>query len=139
VFRQTWAFVPPTLIARWLLDELEDDELWDRPFATSQDALSKLAAEARLDRAAGRAAERRNSTRTSFEVARDAAFLGGLLAAPRERPPPKPSVQEGSPSRSYLLRSREPGYRALGLLDDDEIAWFWSGTHAAYDRLLENL
>ena len=21
----------------------------------------------------------------------------------------------------------------------DEIAWFWIGTHAAYDRLLENL
>lgn len=31
------------------------------------------------------------------------------------------------------------GYRALGLLDQDEIAWFWIGTHAAYDRLLENL
>ena len=31
------------------------------------------------------------------------------------------------------------GYRALGLLDDDEIAWFWIGTHAAYDRLLEDL
>jgi hypothetical protein len=44
-------------IARWLLDELEDDELWDRQFATSQDALGKLAAEARADRAAGRATE----------------------------------------------------------------------------------
>ena len=44
-------------IARWLLDELEDDELWDRQFATSQDALSKLAAEARADHAAGRATE----------------------------------------------------------------------------------
>jgi len=31
------------------------------------------------------------------------------------------------------------GYRALGLLDDDEIAWFWIGTHAAYDRILEDL
>jgi hypothetical protein len=29
------------------------------------------------------------------------------------------------------------GYRVLGLLEDDEIAWFWIGTHAAYDRLLE--
>jgi hypothetical protein len=44
-------------IARWLLDELEDEELWARQFATSQDALSKLAAEARADRAAGRATE----------------------------------------------------------------------------------
>ena len=44
-------------IARWLLDELEDEDLWARQFATSQDALSKLAAEARADRAAGRATE----------------------------------------------------------------------------------
>lgn len=44
-------------IARWLLDELGDDELWARQFAASQEALSKLAAEARADRAAGRATE----------------------------------------------------------------------------------
>jgi hypothetical protein len=31
------------------------------------------------------------------------------------------------------------GYRALGLLENDEIAWFWMGTRAAYDRLLEEL
>jgi len=31
------------------------------------------------------------------------------------------------------------GYRALGLLDDDEIVWFWIGTHAGYDRILNNL
>ena len=41
-------------IAQWLLDELRDDERWARQFAASQDALSKLAAEARADRAAGR-------------------------------------------------------------------------------------
>ena len=44
-------------IARWLLDELRDDEDWARRFAGSQDALSKLAAEARADRAAGRVTE----------------------------------------------------------------------------------
>jgi hypothetical protein len=43
--------------ARWLLDELGDEEVWARQFAASQDALSKLAAEARADRAAGRATE----------------------------------------------------------------------------------
>ena len=31
------------------------------------------------------------------------------------------------------------GYRALGLLDDDEVTWLWIGTHAEYDRLLESL
>ena len=44
-------------IARWLLDELRDDENWARQFASSQEALSKLAAEARVERSAGRATE----------------------------------------------------------------------------------
>ena len=41
-------------VGRWLLDELVDDEQWTRRFGASQDALSKLAAEGRADRAAGR-------------------------------------------------------------------------------------
>ena len=44
-------------VAHWVLDELRDDDQWMRQFATSQDALSKLAAEARADRAQGRATE----------------------------------------------------------------------------------
>jgi hypothetical protein len=44
-------------IAQWLLEELRDDEHWARRFADSQEALSKLAAEARADRGAGRATE----------------------------------------------------------------------------------
>lgn len=41
-------------VARWLLDELADEEHWSRQFDASQDTLSKLAAEARADRATGR-------------------------------------------------------------------------------------
>ncbi len=41
-------------VARWLLDELRDEEHWANQFGASQNALSKLAAEARADRAAGR-------------------------------------------------------------------------------------
>jgi len=44
-------------IARWLLDELRDEEHWARQFSGSQEALSTLAAEARTDSAAGRATE----------------------------------------------------------------------------------
>jgi hypothetical protein len=44
-------------IAKWLLDELRDEEHWARQFGASQDTLSKLAAEARAERAAGRATE----------------------------------------------------------------------------------
>jgi len=41
-------------VARWLLDELRDEEHWANQFRASPNALSKLAAEARADRAAGR-------------------------------------------------------------------------------------
>jgi len=44
-------------IVQWLLEELRDEEHWSRHFAVSQSALSKLAAEARAERAAGRATE----------------------------------------------------------------------------------
>ncbi len=44
-------------IARWLLEELRDEEQWAQQFAGSQDALAKLAAEARADRAQGRTTE----------------------------------------------------------------------------------
>lgn len=44
-------------VARWLLDELRDDEHWTHQFATSQDILKRLAAEARADRVAGRTTE----------------------------------------------------------------------------------
>ena len=44
-------------VARWLLDELRDEEEWARRFSASQDDLKKLAAEARADRSQGRATE----------------------------------------------------------------------------------
>jgi len=31
------------------------------------------------------------------------------------------------------------GYRAVGLLESDEVTWFWIGGHADYDRLLKTL
>jgi hypothetical protein len=30
------------------------------------------------------------------------------------------------------------GWRALGLLEENTIAWFWIGSHADYDRLIKN-
>ncbi len=41
-------------VGNWILEELRDEERWGRQFAVSQDALSKLAAEALADRTAGR-------------------------------------------------------------------------------------
>jgi hypothetical protein len=31
------------------------------------------------------------------------------------------------------------GWRALGLLENDTLTWFWIGSHADYDRLLSQL
>jgi hypothetical protein len=31
------------------------------------------------------------------------------------------------------------GWRALGLLEDETIYWFWIGSHAEYDKLLAEL
>lgn len=28
------------------------------------------------------------------------------------------------------------GYRALGVVDEDTIVWFWLGPHAEYDKIL---
>ena len=29
------------------------------------------------------------------------------------------------------------GYRALGTIEDDDIVWFWIGSHADYDHMLK--
>lgn len=31
------------------------------------------------------------------------------------------------------------GYRAVGVLDGDTVTWFWIGSHADYDALLDQL
>ena len=31
------------------------------------------------------------------------------------------------------------GYRAVGTMDGDTVIWFWIGSHADYDKLLEQL
>ena len=40
--------------ARWLLDELQDEEQWTSRFSNSQKSLSQLADEVRAERSAGR-------------------------------------------------------------------------------------
>ena len=49
--------------------------------------------------------------------------------------------------RFKKVHDREPiysvritlAYRAVGVLKDDEITWFWIGSHAEYDGLLKSL
>ena len=79
-------------------------------------------------------------------------------AAYRELPP---EVQDAAQKAYRLFRenprhpslqlkkvhAREPvysvrvtvAYRAVGLLENDEVNWFWIGSHSEYDRLLKSL
>jgi mRNA-degrading endonuclease RelE of RelBE toxin-antitoxin system len=38
----------------------------------------------------------------------------------------------------YSVRISQ-GYRALGVLEDDTMIWFWIGSHADYDQLIDKL
>ena len=41
----------------------------------------------------------------------------------------------GRRNRVYSVRV-SAAYRALGIVEHDDIIWFWIGTHQEYDRLL---
>ena len=42
--------------------------------------------------------------------------------------------------REHLYSVRvSRGWRAIGLLADDTISWFWIGSHADYDKALKQL
>jgi len=53
----------------------------------------------------------------------------------------------GHPSLDFKKVGKEPpvwsvrigiGWRALGVFKDDAIVWFWIGSHAHYDKLLNS-
>src|SRR5687768_6654490 len=94
------------------------------------------------------------SIQTGCEVARDSA----LWAAFGDLPEPAQDAARKAyrlfrenpnhPSLQFKkIHTREPiysvrvtlGYRAVGLLEADEIIWFWIGSHADYDRLVKAL
>jgi hypothetical protein len=43
------------------------------------------------------------------------------------------------PSRPIYSARVGLGYRAVAVVDGDTVVWFWIGTHADYDRLLQTL
>jgi hypothetical protein len=53
--------------------------------------------------------------------------------------PLHPSLHFRRVGRTNQLWSVRVGlhYRALGLPKDDTVVWFWIGTHAEYDRLIQ--
>ena len=51
----------------------------------------------------------------------------GLRFKQVHTPPPTYSVRVGL------------GYRAVGVLSGDTVTWFWIGSHADYDKLLDRM
>jgi hypothetical protein len=50
---------------------------------------------------------------------------------------PKPIIQKIRGS-IYSARTND-SYRAVGILDEGDIVWFFIGTHTEYDKLLSQL
>jgi mRNA-degrading endonuclease RelE of RelBE toxin-antitoxin system len=55
--------------------------------------------------------------------------------------PYHPSLQFKRVSQRQAIYSVRVGigYRAMGLLETNQIYWFWIGSHAEYDQLLKRL
>lgn len=66
----------------------------------------------------------REQARAAYKRFADDPNHPGLRFKPVHPTEPLFSVRVGS------------GYRALGLVEGDEITWVWIGTHADYDRFI---
>ena len=55
--------------------------------------------------------------------------------------PYQPSLRfkQVHPTRPIYSARVTRGYRALGVREGGEITWFWIGSHADYDKLIEQL
>ncbi|MBD2451396.1 hypothetical protein H6G76_30590 [Nostoc sp. FACHB-152] len=77
--------------------------------------------------------------------------LDGLPASVQEQAAKTYTLWRSDPYHNSLqfkrVSQRQPiysarvslDYRVLGLLEDDQIYWFWIGTHTEYDELLLRL
>ncbi len=43
------------------------------------------------------------------------------------------------PSKPYFSARISDDYRAVGVVKDNRIVWFWIGSHSEYDNLLKRL
>lgn len=65
-----------------------------------------------------------DQARAAYDLFRDNPRHPGLRFKPIHPSQPIYSVRIGR------------GYRAVGLLEDDTIVWYWIGSHAEYDHLI---
>ncbi|HZV07634.1 MAG TPA: hypothetical protein VE999_21285 [Gemmataceae bacterium] len=69
----------------------------------------------------------RQQARDAYQVFRQDPSHPGLRFKKVHQDPPIYSARVGI------------GYRAVGALEGDTVVWFWIGSHAEYDKLLEQL
>jgi hypothetical protein len=58
-----------------------------------------------------------------------------------KRNPSHPSLRfkwVGQRTESYSVRVGK-GWRVIGVKDNDTIVWFWIGSHADYDKIIDSL
>ena len=63
----------------------------------------------------------------AYRLFRDNPSHPGLRFKQVHTPPPTYSARVGI------------GHRAVGVLDGDTVIWFWVGSHADYDKLLDTM
>ena len=69
----------------------------------------------------------RAQAREAYQLFLADASHPGLRFKQVHNPPPTYSVRIGI------------GHRAVGVMDGGTVTWFWVGSHAAYDKLLDRL
>ena len=72
-------------------------------------------------------AEVRNQARRAYRLFQDNPNYPSLRFKPVHATQPIYSVRIGQ------------GYRAVGVVSGEEIVWYWIGSHADYDRLLDDM
>jgi len=138
------------LIAIVILEELADERRWAEAFARSQDQLSRLADKVRDDIEAGRTHalgmdDLMNSRVTDDFLARFAGLPDTVKAQARKSDPSWKSDPSHPSLHFKRIHNHEAmysvrvgkGWRALGLRNRDTMHWFWIGSHAEYDRLVD--
>ena len=147
--------VEQNALAKQLLEDLETEKQWDKKFAESEDILDILADEALEEHKQGKT--RTLNLGELWTPKRQSVFGNAILycLAISRRRQKKPTncllsiriildyISNGyihPPQADPIFSLRvTKNYRAVGFLQNDEMIWFWIGSHSEYDKLLKQL
>jgi transcription initiation factor TFIIIB Brf1 subunit/transcription initiation factor TFIIB len=118
--------------ATWMLDELASEQRWESAFSNSDNALAELANESRTTERFRRAftglpEDVQRQARQAYRRFREDPYYPGLR------------FRQVHPTLPVYSARISINYRALGILEGEDIIWFWIGSHSDYDNLLAQL